>query len=88
MKCVNRRGNPFAVLFDDDQFVLTLMKGKDVQYPKTFHIGFPQESREKVDQINQRLKNDGYEVAPPVESHGYTFYVKAPGGFTIEIISE
>lgn len=88
MKCVNRRGNAFAVLFDDDQFVLTLMKGKDVQYPKTFHIGFPQESREKVDQINQRLKNDGYEVTPPVESHGYTFYVKAPGGFTIEIISE
>jgi lactoylglutathione lyase len=80
MKCVNRRGNTFAVLFDDDQFVLTLMKGKEIRYPKTFHIGFPQESREKVDQIHQRLKNDNYEVTAPVESHGYTFYVKAPGG--------
>ena len=73
-------------MYDKDQFVLTLMKGKDVQYPKTFHIGFPQDSREKVDFINQRLKNDGYKVASPIESHGYTFYVQAPGGFTIEVI--
>ncbi|MFD1413063.1 VOC family protein [Oceanobacillus jeddahense] len=88
MTCVNSRGNGFAAMFDDNQFVLTLMKGKDVQYPKTFHIGFPQESREKVNQINQQLKEDGFEVDPPIESHGYTFYVKAPGGFTVEILSE
>ena len=75
-------------MFDDDGFVLTLMKGKNIQYPKTFHIGFPQESREKVDQINKRLKNNDYEVEPPVESHGYTFYVQAPGGFTIKVLSE
>ncbi|RXZ83125.1 VOC family protein [Paenibacillaceae bacterium] len=62
------------------------MEGKDVQYPKSFHIGFPQENREQVDQINQRLKNDGYKVAPPVNHHGYGFYVKAPGGFTVEVI--
>ncbi len=49
------------------------MKGKDVHYPKTFHIGFPQESREKV--VNKRLRNDGYEVDLPIESHGFTFYV-------------
>ncbi|MFD1066834.1 VOC family protein [Oceanobacillus locisalsi] len=88
MKCVNSRGKGFAAMFDDSQFVLTLMKGNDVQYPKTFHIGFPQESREKVDQINSQLKEDGYEVEPPIEAHGYTFYVKAPGGFTVEILSE
>lgn len=64
------------------------MKGKDVKYPKTFYIGFSQESREKVDQINKRLKNDGYKINPPVESHGYTFYVKAPDGLTVEILSE
>ncbi|MFD1452444.1 VOC family protein [Oceanobacillus sojae] len=79
MKCVNSRGKGFAAMFDDNQFVLTLMKGKDVQYPKTFHIGFPQVNREKV---------DGYEVDPPIESHGYTFYVKAPGGFTVEVLSD
>lgn len=88
MNCVGSRGKGFAAMFDENQFVLTLMKGKDVQYPKTFHIGFPQESREKVDQLNKRLKNDGYEVDPPIESHGYTFYVQAPGGFTVEILSE
>ncbi|QQZ08490.1 VOC family protein [Heyndrickxia vini] len=88
MTCIGSRGKGFSAMFDDDQFVLSLMKGKDVRYPKTFHIGFPQESREKVDQINKRLKNDGYEVNPPTESHAYTFYVQAPGGFTIEIFSE
>ena len=88
MVCVSSRGKGFAAMFDDDQFVLTLMKGKDVHYPKTFHIGFPQDSREKVNQINKRLKNDGYEVDSPIESHGYTFYVQAPGGFTVEVISE
>ncbi|WP_202077914.1 VOC family protein [Caldalkalibacillus salinus] len=86
MKWVGGNGKGFAVMFDDDQFVLTLMKGMNVQYPKTFHVGFPQESREKVDDINKRLKTDGYEVDAPIESHGYTFYVQAPGEFTVEVI--
>ncbi|MBM7630962.1 VOC family protein [Geomicrobium sediminis] len=88
MTCVGSRGSGFAAMFDDDQFVLTLMKGKEVHYPKTFHIGFPQESREKVDQMNKRLLDAGYVVDLPIESHGYTFYVQAPGGFTIEVLSE
>jgi lactoylglutathione lyase len=80
-------GDGFAVLYDgDEQFLLTLMKGKDVQYPKTFHIGFIQESRKNVDQIYQRLKLDGYKVTPPVDHHGYGFYVQAPGGFTVEVV--
>jgi catechol-2,3-dioxygenase len=87
MKC-GSRGNGFAVMYDDNgQFVLTFMRGKDVQYPKTFHIGFTQESREHVDQINQRLKNDDYKVSSPVDHHGYSFYVLASGGFTIEVYS-
>jgi len=56
MTCINSRGKGFAAMFDDNQFVLTLMKGNDVQYPKTFHIGSSQESREKVDQINKTAK--------------------------------
>lgn len=51
-------------MFDNGGFVLTLMKGKNVQYPKTFHIGVPQENEEQVNLINQRLKEDGYEVEP------------------------
>jgi catechol 2,3-dioxygenase-like lactoylglutathione lyase family enzyme len=36
----------FAVLFDDG-FVLNLMRGAQVSYPDTFHIGFIQESEER-----------------------------------------
>lgn len=81
------RGNSFAVLFDDDGLVLTLMKGAQVNYPKTFHIGFRQESEERVNEINQRLRDDGFDVGPPQRAHGWTFYVEAPGGFTVEVIS-
>ena len=81
------RGNSFAALFDDNGLVLTLMKGAQVSYPNTFHIGFIQESEEKVNEINRRLKEDGFDVQPPQRSHGWTFYVQAPGGFTVEILS-
>ncbi|MCH5584303.1 VOC family protein [Shimazuella sp. AN120528] len=86
LTCTAARGNGFALMYDEDEFVLTLMYGKEVNYPKTFHIGFPQKSREQVDEINKRLKEDGFDVQPPVQSHGYTFYVKAPGGFTVEVV--
>ncbi len=74
-------------LTDDDGFVLSLMKaGRNsaVAYPGNFHVGFFVESAAKVDAINQRLKEDGYDVAPPEQHHAYTFYVAAPGGFTVE----
>ncbi|MBD8499782.1 VOC family protein [Paenibacillus arenosi] len=80
------RGNGFAVLLDNDGFVLTLMKGTKVNYPSTFHIGFIQDSEDKVNEINERMKNDGFDVMPPQRSHGWTFYVEAPGGFTIEVL--
>ncbi|WP_289355483.1 VOC family protein [Paenibacillus sp. S-12] len=83
----NPREHSFALLSDDNGMVLTLMKGTEVQYPKTFHIGFVQESEEKVNELNQRLKNDGFEVSPPKRSHGWTFYIKAPGGFTVEVMA-
>jgi lactoylglutathione lyase len=77
-----------AFLADDDGFVLTLMKaGKasNVTYPRNFHIGFFVESEATVDAINRRLKDDGYDLAPPERQHAYTFYVAAPGGFTVEL---
>lgn len=79
--------NGMCVLFDDAYLVLTLMKASQVSYPRTFHIGFTQESEERVNEIYQRLKDDGFEVKPPQRSHGWTFYVQAPGGFTVEIVS-
>lgn len=80
------RGNGFAVLFDDGGLVLTLMKGKQVSYPANFHIGFIQESEDRVNEINRRLKEDGFDVDPPQRSHAWTFYVQAPGGFTVEVL--
>lgn len=85
MKC-GMQSDTFALLYGyDGQFLLSLMKGKNVQYPKTFHIGFAQNTREDVDRIYERLKKDGYDVSTPVERHGYTFYVQSPGGFNVEV---
>ncbi len=86
--------NNIALLFDDNNMVLTLTSMKignesEVRYPATFHIGFAQESEEAVNAINRRLKADGYDVPPPSRQHGsWTFYFQAPGGFTIEVLSE
>lgn len=73
-------------LTDDNGLVLTLMKSKaDGEYPGSFHIGFGQPDRAAVDEIHQRLKADGFKADPPMEAHGYVFYVDAPGGFSIEV---
>ena len=83
----NQGGNKgFTVLFDDDGLVLSLMKGSGI-YPETFHIGFGQESEAKVNQIYERLKADGFDVAAPERHHAWTFYIKAPGGFTVEVMA-
>jgi catechol 2,3-dioxygenase-like lactoylglutathione lyase family enzyme len=74
---------------DDAGFVLTLMKAgttTSVSYPKTFHIGFFVESAKTVDETYRRLKEDGFDApAPTRNNHAYGFYVKAPGGFTVEL---
>ena len=73
--------------------LLTLTSAKvgregEVKYPATFHIGFIQESEEKVNEINRRLKEDGFDVPPPDRQHGsWTFYFRAPGGFLIEVLA-
>lgn len=81
-----------AVLTDDHAewgFVLTLMKAgrkAPVAYPGTFHIGFFVNSRKTVNDLHRRLKKDGLDApAPKKHNHGYGFYVKAPGGFTVEL---
>lgn len=75
-----------AFLFDDDGLILSLMKAGAVSYPGTFHIGFGQPTEEQVNEINQRLREDGYDVPLPERHHAWTFYVQAPGGFTIEVL--
>jgi catechol-2,3-dioxygenase len=80
-----------AFLRDDLGMVLTLTnmeRATEVKYPSTFHIGFIQPSPEKVNEINRRLREDGYGVEAPSKQHGsWTFYFQAPGGFMIEVLS-
>ena len=80
----------FAIVRDDDGLVLTLIRASrtdEVRYPPTFHVGFIQPSEAQVDEINQQLKDDGFDVPPPARFHGsWTFYFTAPGGFTIEVL--
>jgi catechol-2,3-dioxygenase len=82
-----------AFLSDDNGIVLSLMNPKmgretEVKYPATFHVGFIQESERAVDEINQRLKADGFDVPSPSKQHGsWTFYFEAPGGFTVEVLA-
>jgi lactoylglutathione lyase len=90
LKCVANLGrNALAVMIDESGFILTLNnfeKASEVEYPGAFHIGFMQDSRERVDEIYQQLKAGGYEAEPPKEFHGaWTFYFRAPGGFVVEV---
>ena len=77
-------------LSDDNGMVLALFrggKGDEVKYPAGFHIGFIQQTEEEVNQINQNLRDDGYDVPQPKRQHNsWTFYFTAPGGFMIEVL--
>jgi hypothetical protein len=42
-----------------------------------------------VDAIYQGLKVDGFDMKPPHEFHGgWTFYLRAPGGFLVEVFHQ
>ena len=92
-RCVAERGrDALAVLIGESGFVLTLNnfdKLAKVEYPGGFHVGFIQESRERVDQVYQQLKAGGFDAEPPREFHGaWTFYFRAPGGFLVEVLHQ
>ena len=77
-----------TVLLDDNGFVLTLMKmGSKTRrtYPENFHVGFFLGSEGKVDAVHERMVADGIDVALPQRAHAYSFYVKAPGDFLVEV---
>lgn len=62
---------------------------KPIEYPAGFHIGFHQDNREAVDEMYKKLKAAGVAVQEPREYHGaWTFYVRAPGGFFVEVFHQ
>jgi lactoylglutathione lyase len=78
----------FTVVTDDNGIILSLMKvGQGIKYPGIFHIGFIQESEERVNEIYRAMKEDGFDIMPPQRSHAWTFYVTAPGGFLVEVLA-
>lgn len=75
-----------AFLNDDDDAVISVFRVKDAVYPKIFHIGFIQDDAAEVDAIHAKLAAGGFAPEDPRDEHGrYTFYFKAPGGFTVEV---
>jgi len=93
LRCLSTRGNnTLAVLADESGFILTLNnfeKAERVEYPGAFHVGFMQESRERVDAVHDRLRADGFDPEPPKEFHGaWTFYFRAPGGVLVEVLHQ
>ncbi|HEY1012803.1 MAG TPA: VOC family protein [Herpetosiphonaceae bacterium] len=77
-----------AFLGDENGMLLGLTqdKAQAARYPDSFHIGFIQASEDSVNEIYQRLRADGITAPPPARMHGsWTFYVQAPGGFTVEV---
>lgn len=80
-------GNDKMTFLSDGSMMLSMFKSKDVSYPKDFHIGFLQETEEQVNDINQRLKDDGFDVPAPQRLQGgrWSFYFDSPGGFVIEV---
>jgi lactoylglutathione lyase len=91
-QCVAEPADAIVVLTDNAGLVLTISNfdhADRVTYPKGFHVGFMQDSDDKVDAIYNRLKTAGIEPGRPHDMHGaHTFYFIAPGGFTVEVFHQ
>lgn len=78
-KCTSVIGdNIVAVLKGSDDFTLVLLKNKEGNpvYPDAFHIGFMQDSIEKVTEIYEKLKKGGLilEQEPKKIRDSFGFY--------------
>ncbi len=87
LRSIAQGNQNMAFMSDDSGLMLIMFKGKAVSYPEGFHIGFLQESEAQVNEIHQRLTDDGFDVPAPQRQQGgrWTFYFDSPGGFVIEV---
>lgn len=83
LKGIGRGNRTMTHLSDDGGFALSLFAGERAS---DAHIGFIQDTEEQVDAVYRRLRDDGFEADPPSRSHGWTFYVTAPGGLIVEVV--
>ena len=83
---LGKNNHTMTHLQDEQGLILSLFKGSSITDPETTHIGFIQETEQQVNEIYQRLKDDGFDVQPPQRRHGWTFTFVAPGGFAIEVV--
>jgi catechol 2,3-dioxygenase-like lactoylglutathione lyase family enzyme len=89
---LERGSGAFALMSNDEDFVLTLMKAKKhdpVAYPETFHVGFYVDDAAAVQAKRAELAAAGLS---PGEIHdasrtgrGTHFYCTAPGNVVVEI---
>jgi hypothetical protein len=57
-----------------------------IVHHKDLHVGFFVASVDEVDRVHARIIADGVAVDAPKKREGrYAFYVKAPGGFDVEV---
>ena len=88
--CIAEPTDANVVLTDNAGLVLTISNfahADEVTYPKRFHVGFMQDSDDKVDDIYERLKTAGLRPGRPENMHGArTFYFTAPG--TVEVFHQ
>jgi catechol-2,3-dioxygenase len=91
---LNERGGKFAVLRNEDGFLLTLMHDKNMTpqqgYPGLFHVGFLQPTQQAVDAMHDALAALNYQAPRPekLQRGGpptYGFYCDAPGGVLVEV---
>lgn len=82
LEVIGKRSRKMTHLRDEGGLILSLVEGE----PETMHIGFIQETEARVNEIYEHLQMDSFGVRPPQRSHGWTFYVVAPGGLIVEVV--
>jgi catechol 2,3-dioxygenase-like lactoylglutathione lyase family enzyme len=91
MSKVGKVAKDMGHVVDEQGTILSLFEaerfGVDISPPESTHIGFMQGTREVVDTIHARLVAAGLNPPAPVDTHGYTLVITAPGGFAVEVVA-
>jgi catechol 2,3-dioxygenase-like lactoylglutathione lyase family enzyme len=91
-RTLERGSGAFALMSNNEDFVLTLMKAKKhdpVAYPETFHVGFYVDDAAAVEAKRDELAAAGFSPGEIRDAsgngRGTHFYCTAPGNVLVEI---